>query len=197
MTACGRWIRLGDVEAGELFAASTVLAAGPGWHPAPTVLWARAQGPLCLGSGSAAGGDLVWAETGSQLYVLTVPRRMAPGRATRWLPWFLAPAVATCRALGAPACLDGAAIRLHGRVIIEGTASLTGDCIVMAASFPCGLVPWLGVEAVIEETLRLRLEAQHGWQFEHAWPDASERESIRRASAALRESAGLTSTAER
>ena len=89
---------------------------------------------------------------------------------------------------------DGAGGAWYFRAI-AGCARDTGR--VRRATLMISLaIPTYNEAAVIEETLRSRLEAQHGWQFEHAWPDASERESIRRASAALRESAGLTSTAE-
>jgi hypothetical protein len=27
----------------------------------------------------------------------------------------------------------------------------------------------------LEEAFRIRLEAQHGWQFDHSWPTAPER----------------------
>jgi hypothetical protein len=39
--------------------------------------------------------------------------------------------------------------------------------------FPGSCVPTPSRE--LEEAFRLRLEAQHGWQFDHSWPGAHER----------------------
>lgn len=47
-----------------------------------------------------------------------------------------------------------------------------------------GVVP---PERELEEVFRARIEAQHGWQFEHAWPSAAEVEAIAEARAELSE----------
>jgi hypothetical protein len=51
-----------------------------------------------------------------------------------------------------------------------------GECVVVAASFllqfpaQCAATP----SFELEQAFRMRLEAQHGWQFEHSWPSAAE-----------------------
>ena len=59
------------------------------------------------------------------------------------------PAVATCRQFGLPAYLQDAAIWLHGKEVANVSAALVGECAVIEA----------------------RIEAQHGWQFDTAWPE--------------------------
>jgi len=46
----------------------------------------------------------------------------------------------------------------------------------------------LPAERELEETFRARIEAQHGWQFEHAWPDEAELAAIAETRAELSES---------
>jgi len=48
----------------------------------------------------------------------------------------------------------------------------------------------LPAERELEETFRTRLEAQHGWQFEHAWPDEAELTAIAEAKAERSEPIG-------
>ena len=58
------------------------------------------------------------------------------------------------------------------------SAEQVGECVLVASSFlmqfpaKCVATP----SAAFEQAFRLRLEAQHGWQFEHSWP--SEREML-------------------
>lgn len=40
-------------------------------------------------------------------------------------------------------------------------------------------------ERELEDALRARIEAQHGWRFEHCWPNAAERGAIERARSAI------------
>jgi len=40
-------------------------------------------------------------------------------------------------------------------------------------------------ERALEEALRVRIEAQHDWRFEHSWPDARESAAIERVRATL------------
>lgn len=123
---------------------------------------------------------LAWAEAGPRyLFALIAPRKFAPGRARRWLAWALAPAVATYRQFGLPAYLDGDAIVLHGAAIAEATVQAIGECAVVASSFlarfPAKCVATPSFE--LEQAFRLRLEAQHGWEFDHSWP--TEPESVK------------------
>ncbi|MGH9848099.1 MAG: hypothetical protein ACREEM_56160 [Blastocatellia bacterium] len=51
------------------------------------------------------------------------------------------------------------------------------ECVLVASSF---LVRFPAARAatpsaLLEEALRLRLESQHGWQFDTSWPTAPER----------------------
>lgn len=152
-----RWIRLGATEPHDFDAVSARLAAAQGAGAAPVLLWA--QSPT------------------QYLFAIIAPRKIAPGRAARWLSWGLAPAIATYRQFGLAAYLEGEAIWLHGRRIAGSTAKAIGECAVVASSFlthfpaKCLATP----SAALEEAFRLRLEAQHGWEFDHSWPSAAEK----------------------
>ena len=120
---------------------------------------------------------LLWAQSEAQyLFALVAPRKLAPGRARRWLSWGLAAAIATYRQFGLGAYLEADAIWLHGRKIAEGRAEEVGQCVVVYSSFlaqfPSKCVATPSHE--LEEAFRLRLEAQHGWQFDHSWPTETE-----------------------
>jgi hypothetical protein len=146
-----RWIRLGAIEPLDFEPLYARLAAAQAERAAPLLLWAQTETHY--------------------LFALVAPRRLAPGRATRWLPWGLAPAVATYRQYGFAAYLEGEAIWLHGRRIADSSAQAIGECAVIASSFllrfPSACVPTPSRE--LEDAFRLRLEAQHGWQFDHSW----------------------------
>jgi len=70
-----------------------------------------------------------------------------------------------------PAYLDGE-LYLHGRDIAQSRVLAMGECAVIASSFlmrfPGSCVATPSFE--LEQAFRLRLEAQHGWQFDHSWP---------------------------
>ena len=152
-----RWIRFGAIEGRQFDAACTRLAAVQRKGSAPILAWAQAESQY--------------------LFALVASRKHAPGRATRWLSWALAPAVATYRQFGLPAYLDGPGIWLHGRCIAGATVQEIRECALVVSSFPlrfpdaCVITPSIA----LEEAFRLRLEAQHGWQFDHSWPGATER----------------------
>lgn len=145
-----RWIRFGSQQSADFEAACTRLA-----HAQP-----RAAAPI-----------LAWAQDDAFLFALVAPLKVAPGRTTRWLSWGLAPAVATYRQFGLPAYLEGEAVWLHGRRVAAGNARAIGECALIASSFPrrfaenCVATP----SSALEHAFRLRLEAQHGWQFDHSW----------------------------
>jgi len=146
-----RWIRSGLVEPHELHAIVAGLAAAQAADGAPIVVWARANTPLCLGQSQARaalephrsdpavrwplGDDGEWVDEDQYVFVLIAPRRDAPGRASRWLAWALAPVVATYRQFGLPAYLDGNDIWLNGRKIAGASAAPIGECAVVASSF--------------------------------------------------------------
>ncbi len=151
-----RWIRLGALAQRQFDAAcAAIVAAQPASAP-PILLWSE--------------------EAARYPFALIAPRKHAPGREKRWLSWGLASAVATYRQFGVPAYLDGE-LRLHGHEIAQTRAGACGECAVVASSFlmrfPGSCVPTPSRE--LEEAFRLRLEAQHGWQFDHSWPSALER----------------------
>jgi hypothetical protein len=151
-----RWIRLGPIAQREFDAAYAAIAA--------------AQGP-------AAQPILLWAEEAARYpFALIAPRKFAPGRDSRWLAWGVASAVATYRQFGVPAYLDGE-IFLHGRDIAQTRVLALGECAVIASSFlmrfPGSCVATPSDE--LELAFRLRLQAQHGWDFEYSWPSAPER----------------------
>jgi hypothetical protein len=152
-----RWIRLGATEPHAFEELYARLAAVQAKSAAPALLWAQAPAHY--------------------LFALIAPRRLAPGRVARWFSWALAPAIATYRQFGLAAYLEDDAIWLHGRRIAGSRVRAIGECAVVASSFlsqfpaKCVAVP----SRDLEEAFRMRLEAQHGWQFDHSWPTAPER----------------------
>ena len=110
-------------------------------------------------------------------FALIAPRKLAPGRVSRWVSWALAPAIATYRQFGLAAYLEDESIWLHGRRIAGSRVSAIGECALVASSFLAPFPPH-GVRMPsrdLEDAFRIRLEAQHGWQFDHSWPTAPER----------------------
>lgn len=130
---------------------------------------------LCAGLAAAqpAAADplLVWLRSSSACaFALVAPLRLAPGKARRWLAWGAMPAVATCRMFGLPAYLEGEAIWLHGRRVAGLRATAKGQCAVIEGEFPAPLA----AEPALEAAFRERIEAQHGWRFDTAWPSGGE-----------------------
>lgn len=126
---------------------------------------------LAAVQGAAADPILVWLRAaGAGAFALIAPLRLAPGRAWRWLAWGAMPAIATCRQYGVPAYLEGDAIWLHGRRVAPVSAGRVGECALIAGDFP----PDLARVPDLETTFRQRVEAQHGWRFETAWPSGRE-----------------------
>lgn len=158
-----RWIRLGAVAQQEFDAAYAAIAGAQSRDAAPVLLWA-ALGTAPLSDDAAR-----------YAFALIAPLKFAPGRSQRWLSWGLAAVVATYRQFGVPAYLDGE-LFLHGRDIARSRAAALGECAVIASSFlmrfPGSCVATPSFE--LEQAFRLRLEAQHGWQFDHSWPTQPE-----------------------
>jgi hypothetical protein len=152
-----RWIRLGATEPHDFRHVYTRLAAAQSRSAAPALLWAQAETEY--------------------LFALIAPRKFAPGRVTRWFSWALAPAIATYRQFGLAAYLEDEAIWLHGRRIADSTVKSIGECAVVASSFllqfpaKCVAMP----SRDLEDAFRIRLESQHGWQFDHSWPTEPEK----------------------
>ena len=146
-----RWIRLGPIEPHDFRALCLGVAESQAREAPPLLLWGLGEDQY--------------------LFALLAPLRLAPGRATRWISWGLAPAIATYRQFGVPAYLQDEAIWLNGRRIASGSAATAGDFVVVSSSFllrfpaACLDTP----SGALEEAFRQRLEAQHGWQFEHSW----------------------------
>jgi hypothetical protein len=149
-----RWMRFGWIGAPGLLAASRGLAAVQSSRAAPIALWGR----------SAQHCE----------FALVAPRKFAPGRASRWRAWALAPAIGACRRLGVAAYLEGGEIWLHGRRIAQAEALALGECVVATSAIPAHIAP----AAAVEEALRSCLEAQCGWQFDHSWPNREEAAAI-------------------
>jgi hypothetical protein len=146
-----RWIRLGAIGQRDFDAAYAALAAAQPRAAAPVLVWGE--------------------EAARYPFALIAPLKFAPGLRRRWLPWGLAAAVATYRQFGVPAYLNDE-LFLHGRHIAQSRAVVIGECAVIASSFlmrfPGSCVATPSLE--LEHAFRLRLEAQHGWQFDHSWP---------------------------
>lgn len=151
-----RWIRFGRAGSLDFDSACAGLAGAQPKSAPPILLWGEAEA--------------------SYPFALIAPRRLAPGKRTRWPSWGLAPAVAAYRQFGVPAYLNDDALWLHGRRISESVVEVIGECVVVGSSFlmqfpaTCVATP----SSELEQAFRLRLEAQHGWQFEHSWPSESE-----------------------
>lgn len=207
MARRARWIRLGRVEEREFHAACAALAGSQGRAAAPIVLWACTRSSL---------GNIAPEIERQYRFVVIVPARLAPGRPARWVSWALSPVVAAYRDSGLGAYLDATDICLHGRRIGSGYAETIGECVVIASSLDgaapvsetavsapefrtwlreglgLAMTQWGGKggappERVLEAALRVRIEAQHGWQFESAWPTAREQAAIDEAQADFRE----------
>jgi len=151
-----RWIRLGSSGAPEFDSACVRLAQAQGACAAPILAWAQ--------------GDA------HHLFALIAPFKYVPGRRDRWFSWVAAPAAATYRVFGLPAYVENQALWLHGRKIADGTVSTVGECALVACSFvaqfPAQCVATPAPD--LEQAFRMRLEAQHGWQFDTSWPTESE-----------------------
>jgi len=145
MAQAARWMRL-HIAGDALASASAGLAAQQPAGASPILLWLAAAG--------------------ERAFALIAPLRLAPGRVRRWAAWGAMPAVAACRQLGVAAYLEDGAICLHGNRVSRVASSLVGACAVIEGVFPARVAGEPGLEAVFRE----RLEAQHGWQFETAWP---------------------------
>jgi hypothetical protein len=150
MAQAARWMRLQIAEDDAPSAACARLAAEQGAAADPILVWLRSA-RACA-------------------FALIAPRRLAPGRVWRWLAWGAMPAVAACRHFGLPAYLDGEAIWLHGNRAAGVSATSIGECAVIEGAFPARLAD----EPELEAVFRARLEAQHGWRFDTAWPSGSE-----------------------
>ncbi len=161
MGITARWIRLEQNCRASLRAAFAGFAHAQLPCAAPAVFWARD-------------------DDGGFAYAFIVPLRLAPGRPWRGRAGALAPSIATYRRFGERAYLDGDDVWLSGRRIAASEAMAVGDCAVIASSFlsrlPRARADW--TERNLVEAFRGRIEAQHGWQFDHSWPSAEERAAI-------------------
>ncbi|MGH8673332.1 MAG: hypothetical protein ACREVG_03375 [Burkholderiales bacterium] len=186
-----RWIRLELADPLEQWPVVAALSHVQARESAPIVLWSRFGALL---DGEAQFG-----------FAFIVPVHVAPGKTARWTAWALSPAVATYREFGLRAYLSDADICMRGRRIADSRAERVNGCAVIAArlgtcvreaatsgraaEFRAWLRAGLGIaptqwdqgalpERTFETALRTRIEAQHEWQFENSWPDASEQRVI-------------------
>ncbi len=198
MSRRARWIRLGAVDRRALQAACDGFSVAPSRVAAPIVLWGNSGSPP---------GELTQEDERGYLFAVVAPAHFAPGLAARWVSWALSPAVAACRDFGLRAYLDGCCLCLHGRRVGGGRAEAIGEWVVVTANLDLGGSPvaqsmcapefrawlreglglamtqWRGEgdappERAFEAALRARIEAQHGWQFETAWPMKAEQAVI-------------------
>jgi hypothetical protein len=152
MAIAARWIRLHPPGMSALHAACAGFARAQAPDAAPAALWAR-----CADERHAL--------------AVVAPLKFLPGRSTRWRAWLLAPLVATYRQCGLSAYFDADRICLSGQPISGVDAMAVGACAVLVADFAA----WGGA---FVESLRHRVEAQYGWQFDHSWPSAAERAAM-------------------
>lgn len=170
MTRRARWIGIGGLQTPSLRSRYALLAEAQAADAEPIMICGTAPTQLCLG----AGMGMVWVDEGQQLFVLIVPARLAPGRASRWIAWALAPAITTCRSFGVQAYLEGHDLWAGGRKIAGAGCASIGACAVIASSLPRALPG----ERLLEARFRAAIEVQFGWQFETSWPSAAEREAM-------------------
>lgn len=170
MTVAARWIRLDSEDAEALRAAGAGFALAQDARAAPAMLWSRTR-------------------NGRFAFALVVPRLRAPGRARRWNAWALAPLVATFRQFGLRAYDGGGSLCVSGRAVADCEAAEVGCCAVVGTGIPLDL-RGLPAERQFIDAFRARVEAQHGWQFDHAWPADAEKVAIAGALAAEETGAG-------
>jgi hypothetical protein len=170
VTRRARWIGIGALETPALRSRYTLLAEAQAADAEPIVACGTALAHLCLGQGLG----MVWVDAGQHWFVLIVPARLAPGRASRWIAWALAPAIATCRGFGVQAYLEGDDLWAAGRKIASAGCAAIGACAVIASSLPRALPG----ERLLEARFRAAIEVQFGWQFETSWPSAAERQAM-------------------
>ena len=153
-----RWIRQRFSEPLDFDEAAVRLAVAQSRQASPIVLWGEGEDQY--------------------RFALLAPLRLAPGRRQRWAAWGLAPAVAAYRQFGLHAYLDEGGIHLHGQCISACVVEAVAECALVASAllmrFPSACVATPSAE--FEQALRSRVEAQHGWTFDHSWP--SERELL-------------------
>lgn len=151
-----RWIRTGRLEPLGFEKACARLAVAQSRQAVPILLWGE--------------------DENGYPFALIAPLRITPGKSRRWASWALASAVATYRQFGVPAYLNDDELWLHGKRIAETAVEPAGECVAIRSRFlmrfPASCVATPSRE--LEEAFRLRLEAQHGWQFEHSWPSGAE-----------------------
>ena len=152
MPTPARWIRLEAEGHAALRAAVAGFAQAQSEYSAPAALWGRA-------------GE------GELLLAIVAPRKFAPGHAQRRCAWALSPLVATLRSAGLRAYLEGDDVCLSGRRVAAGDASAVGACVVVISSVAA-------TEGAFLDELRRRIASQHGWQFDHSWPSAEEKETM-------------------
>ena len=147
-----RWIRIDAQGLPAMQAACAAFAGAQGADAAPAVLWTRLS-------------------EGRHAYGIVAPLKHVPGRRLRWRAWALAPLVAAYRRLGLSAYHDADRICRSGQPITDVNAAQAGACAVIVADFTA----W-GADFI--DCLRQRIEAQHGWQFDHSWLSPEERAAI-------------------
>lgn len=152
MALAARWIRLHPPGLPAMRAACVEFARAQAPGAPPAVLWARI-------------------EDDRHSFSIVAPLKYLPGRAARRRSWALAPLVAAYRQRGLSAYTDADRICLSGRPITGVSEATVGECAVIVAEFTA----W--GEAFMD-FLRLRVEAQYGWQFDTAWPTQAERAAM-------------------
>jgi hypothetical protein len=160
MALPARWIRLHPADLTAMRRACAAFARVQPADAPPAALWAGIEDDL-------------------HAFAIVAPLKHLPGRTTRWRAWALAPLVATYRQCGLSAYTDADRICLRGQPITGVSAEQAGACAVVVADFTAWGERFM-------EYLRQRVEAQYGWEFDTAWPSATERAAIEDARAVTR-----------
>lgn len=167
MAIPARWIRSSPARAEALRAAWRGFARVQEPRAAPVAFWAAEEG-------------------GGFAFAVVAPLRFVPGRTRRWREWALAPALATYRQFGERAYVEGGALWLAGAPVAGCEVAAIGDCAFFSSGFlarsPGGHPDWSARN--LEAAFRLRLAAQHGWEFDNSWPGEAERHAMAEALAA-------------
>lgn len=205
MAVVARWMRLGPLAPRELQAALWGLASTQAPQAPPLMIWAQAQADLLHGLVRAERASFVFALI---VPMRLAPGRAGRWLAWGLAPAIATYRQFGVRAYlnEEDVWVNGRRIAASGAVAVGGCAVVASSFLRSLAGSPptattCDALPefrtwlraglalaaseWAGIgespaERELETVFRSRVEAQHGWCFETAWPSACEQVAIAR-----------------
>jgi hypothetical protein len=206
MPLAARWMRLGPLAAGEFRGVLCGLAGAQASHAPPILVWTRASADFLHGLVRAAQGEYVFALLAP---LRLAPGRVQRWPAWGLAPAIATYRHFGLRAYlnDEEVWLNGRCVASSAAIALAGCAVIVSTFLPdLAAVSPAGARPgvppefrsWLReglslsssewtdprqgpAERELEAVFRSRVQAQHGWQFETAWPSGRERAAIARA----------------